>query len=49
MADFNSDGFSGFEHNKYQAGMHVLSYVSLWLIVGIGVAFGIFGIFWGLR
>jgi hypothetical protein len=48
MADINGEQFNGFEHNHYQEGMHVLSNVSLWLIVVIGVAFGIFGAIWGL-
>lgn len=48
MSDANTEQFPGFSENHYQHGMHSYAWISLWLIVGVGVAFGIFGIIWGL-
>jgi hypothetical protein len=48
MSDVNTEQFPGFAENHYQHGMHSLAWVSLWLIVGLGVACGVFGFFWGL-
>ncbi len=48
MSDVNGDQFNGFDHNRYQNTMHTLSNLSLWTIVIVGVAFGIFGVIWGL-
>lgn len=44
----NREQFSGFSENGYQHNMHTLAWISLWLIIGIGVAFGIFGFIHGL-
>jgi hypothetical protein len=46
--DGNSEQFPGFSENGYQHNMHTLAWISLWLIIGIGVAFGIFGFIPGL-
>ncbi|WP_408895435.1 hypothetical protein ACJ5H2_11060 [Nocardioides sp. R1-1] len=48
MSDVNAEQFRGFSENHYQHGMHSLAWISLWLIVGLGVAAGVFGFFWGL-
>lgn len=48
MTESGSEQFAGFEHNKYQNGMHGWSYISLWTIIVLGVAAGIFGFIWGL-
>lgn len=40
--------FPGFAENRYQHGMHTLAWISLWLIIGVGVAFGIFGFIRGI-
>ena len=34
--------------NNYQHTMHTYAWISLWLIVGVGVAFGIYGFVVGL-
>ena len=44
----DSEHFPGFEHNNYQHNMHSLATISLWSIVIIGVACGVFGFVWGL-
>ncbi len=48
MSEVNVDRFAGYPDNNYQHGMHTLAWISLWLIVGIGVAFGIYGFIAGL-
>lgn len=48
MSDTDADRFRGYSENRYQHTMHALAWISLWLIVGLGVAFGLFGFFWGL-
>jgi len=48
MSEITSDEFQGFEDNHYQHTMHTLATVSLWLIIVLGVACGIFGFVWGL-
>ena len=40
--------FQGYSENRYQHNMHTLAWISLWLIVGIGVAAGIYGLVVGL-
>jgi hypothetical protein len=40
--------FPGVYENRYQHNMHTLAWISLWLIIGIGVAFGVFGFIHGL-
>ncbi len=49
MSDVNAEHFPGFSENHYQHGMHSLAWISLWLIVGLGVLCGIFGFIWGLN
>lgn len=44
----DTEQFPGFQHNRYQERMHTLSHVSLWTIIILGVAAGIFGFIWGL-
>jgi hypothetical protein len=44
----DSHHFPGFEHNSYQSRMHTLSHISLWTIIILGVACGIFGFVWGI-
>ena len=44
----DTDKFLGYSENGYQHTMHTYAWISLWLIVGIGVAFGIFGFIVGL-
>lgn len=46
MSD-NGEQFAGFSDNHYQHLMHTLAMVSLWLIIGLGVAAGVFGFIWG--
>ncbi|MBO0843067.1 MAG: hypothetical protein J2O46_07765 [Nocardioides sp.] len=49
MSDIQpEDLFNGYSHNDYQSSMHKLAHISLWLIVIIGVATGIFGFVYGL-
>jgi flagellar biosynthesis/type III secretory pathway M-ring protein FliF/YscJ len=48
MSDTDAENFQGFSENRYQHTMHTLAWVSLWLIVLIGVAFGLFGLIWGI-
>ncbi|MFD1248575.1 hypothetical protein ACFQ3F_12320 [Nocardioides ginsengisoli] len=48
MSEINADQFPGFSENHYQHGMHSLAWISLWVIVGLGVAAGIFGFVWGV-
>jgi hypothetical protein len=40
--------FQGFSDNPYQHDMHTLAWISLWLIIILGVGAGVFGFFWGL-
>jgi hypothetical protein len=47
MPESNDGHFPGFEHNDYQHNMHTLATITLWTIVIIGVAAGIFGFIWG--
>lgn len=49
MSDVNAEQFQGFSENHYQHGMHSLAWISLWLIVGGGVACGILGFFLGIN
>ncbi len=42
------EDFKGYPHNDYQNTMHSLAHVSLWLIIVLGVACGVFGFVWGL-
>ena len=37
MSEINAEQFPGFSENHYQHGMHSLAWISLWLIVGLGV------------
>ncbi|MFT4083036.1 MAG: hypothetical protein QM638_10655 [Nocardioides sp.] len=48
MSSTQSDTFDGYEHNPYQHTMHTAATVTLWTIVVLGVACGIFGFIWGL-
>ncbi len=48
MSDTDTEKFPGYSENRYQHTMHTYAWVSLWLIVGIGVAFGVFGFIHGL-
>lgn len=48
MTDLSSDQFRGFDENHYQHGMHQLATVSLWSIIILGVACGVFGFVWGI-
>jgi hypothetical protein len=48
MSEMNGEHFNGFDHNEYQHGMHTLANISLWSIIIIGVAAGVFGFIWGL-
>ncbi len=48
MSDTEHFHFRGYPENRYQHGMHTLAWISLWLIVGIGVAFGLYGFVVGL-
>ena len=48
MSDTDTERFSGYSENSYQHTMHTYAWISLWLIVGIGVAFGIYGFVVGL-
>jgi hypothetical protein len=48
MSETNAETFPGYSENRYQHTMHTYAWISLWLIVGIGVAFGIFGFIHGL-
>ncbi len=48
MSDTDTETFQGYSENHYQHNMHTLAWISLWLIVGIGVAFGIYGFVVGL-
>jgi len=41
------DDFTGYDHNRYQEYLHTLAHISLWSIIIIGVACGVFGIIWG--
>ena len=49
MSDTDTDKFTGYSEIRYQHTMHTYAWVSLWLIVGIGVAFGIYGFIVGLN
>jgi hypothetical protein len=46
MSDANEQ-FAGFSDNAYQHLMHSLANITLWSIIIIGVAAGIFGFVWG--
>jgi hypothetical protein len=48
MSEIEAEQFTGYTDNRYQHTMHTLAWISLWLIVGIGVAFGVIGFFMGL-
>ena len=48
MSDVNTERFQGYSKNHYQHGMHTLAWISLWLIVGLGVACGILGFVLGI-
>jgi hypothetical protein len=48
MSDTNTEDFEGYSETSYQHTMHTYAWISLWLIIGIGVAFGIFGFIHGL-
>ncbi len=48
MSDTNTEDFEGYSESSYQHTMHTYAWISLWLIIGIGVAFGIFGFIHGL-
>ncbi len=48
MSDTDTEKFPGYSENGYQHTMHTYAWISLWLIVGIGVAFGIYGFIVGL-
>lgn len=49
MTEIEAEHFQGFSENPYQHTMHTLAWISLWLIIILGVGFGVFGIVWGLR
>lgn len=44
----DSEHFQGFSENRYQHTMHTLAWISLVLIVIVGVATGIWGMIHGL-
>ena len=46
MSDANEQ-FAGFSDNAYQHLMHSLANITLWSIIILGVAAGIFGFIWG--
>jgi hypothetical protein len=48
MSEYDAERFQGFSENPYQHNMHTLAWISLWLIVGIGVAVGVIGFLSGL-
>lgn len=48
MTEISNDQFNGFEENHYQHHMHLLATISLWLIIILGVAAGVFGFIWGI-
>ncbi|HWI42823.1 MAG TPA: hypothetical protein VNS81_04350 [Nocardioides sp.] len=48
MSEFDADQFQGYSDNHYQHDMHTLAWISLWLIIVLGVAAGIFGFVWGM-
>jgi hypothetical protein len=48
MTDISNDEFNGFDENAYQHQMHTLANISLWTIIILGVACGLFGFVWGL-
>lgn len=48
MSD-TDEQFAGYSDNHYQHTMHTLANITLWAIVIIGVACGIFGFIWGLK
>ncbi len=48
MTESGTEQFAGFDHNTYQNSMHGWAYISLWTIIILGVAAGVFGFFWGL-
>lgn len=48
MSEISSEEFNGFDDNYYQHGMHTLATISLWSIIVLGVACGVFGFVWGL-
>lgn len=48
MSDINNEQFRGYSENHYQHGMHSLAWITLWLIIVLGVGAGLFGFFWGL-
>jgi hypothetical protein len=47
MSDANEQ-FAGFSENDYQHLMHSLASITLWSIIIVGVACGLFGFFWGI-
>jgi len=49
MSDANAEKFEGYSENHYQHHLHTLAWISLWLIVGVGVAFGVYGFVVGLN
>ena len=49
MSNTEVDHFQGFSENHYQHKMHTLAWISLWLIIVLGVGAGLFGFLWGLR
>jgi len=48
MSDTETEKFPGYSENRYQHTMHTYAWISLLLIVGVGVAFGIYGLVRGL-
>jgi hypothetical protein len=48
MSDLNAEKFDGYSETRYQHSMHTEAWVSLLLIILVGVAFGIFGFIVGL-
>ena len=48
MTEHDTERFRGFADNPYQHNMHTLAWISLWLIIVIGVAAGVFGVIWGM-
>jgi hypothetical protein len=48
MSEIEVEQFQGFADNRYQHGMHTLAWISLWLIVVVGVGAGVLGLLLGL-
>lgn len=48
MSEFDAEKFRGYSDNHYQHDMHTLAWISLWLIIVLGVGAGIFGFVWGM-